>query len=92
MLKVVQSAEAKKPEVAPLACATWMEVPAPRRALVPPVMVRILEPVSERFPRVVVETGDEPFPKRTVLAFRVPQPVPPFDTPRSPVTSVARLT
>ena len=76
-MKVVQSVDARKPEVDPFACATWMEVPAPRRAFVPPVMVRTEEPVSVRLPRVVVESADEPLPSKTVLALIVPHPVPP---------------
>ena len=68
-----------------------MDVPAPRSAFAPPVMVSTEEPVSERVPRVVVESAPEPLPSRTVLALIVPHPVPPFDTPSRPVTSVARL-
>jgi hypothetical protein len=80
LLNLLQSAAERNPAAAEPACATWMEVPAPRVALVPPVMVRIEEPVSVREPRVVVETAPVPLPRRTVLELMVDQPVPPFAT------------
>jgi len=66
--------------------------PAPRIALVPPLIVRMEEPVSVRLPRVVVESLFPSLPRRTVPDWMVVQPVPPFGTGRIPVTFAVRST
>ncbi len=78
-VKVVQSADERKPAWEPFACWTWMVVPLPKTALVPPPMERMEEPVSVRLPRVVVARAEAPFPRRTVPDCMVPHPVPPTE-------------
>ena len=50
LLKVVQSAEDKKPFCAAPACFTCMVVPLPTTAFVPPVIVNMEELASVRLP------------------------------------------
>ena len=83
LLKFVQSVDARKPLVDPLACATWMVRPVPRIALVPPVIVRMDEPVSVTFPRATEVMPLVPLPKSTWPEVRVLWPVPPEPTPRA---------
>ena len=65
LLKVFQSVLLRYPDWLVVACFTWMEVPVPRTAFAPPVMVNTEDVASARFPFLTVNVA--PLPKTALL-------------------------